>query len=146
MKIQVTHKPFHVSSNSRILYKIIQLLLILYFSRGKKASLSKIHLLIWVLERKERMDLILRSKELEYNQSIGLWGIDKHTNKALLYMFEDKLCDLNKKTYALTDNGKKFIEQIIKDKEVFTDEKNFLKKLGFIREEDITRLERLWVN
>ena len=144
MKIQVTQKPFNISSNARVLYKIIQLLLILHFSRSKKATLSKIHLLVWVLEKKERMKSILRSKELNYNKDIGLWGINTHTNQALLYMFEDSLCDINKKTYTLTNNGKEFIEKIIKDKEVFLDEKEFFKKLGSIREEDIRKLEKLW--
>ena len=62
MKVKITHKPFNVSSNARVLYKIIQLLLILYFSRSKKSSLSKIHLLVWILEKKDRMNSILRSK------------------------------------------------------------------------------------
>ena len=146
MKVQITHKPFNVSSNARVLYKIIQLLLILYFSRGKKASLSKIHLLVWVLEKKDRRNTILRSKELDYNQSIGLSGIDKNTNTALLYMFEDELCGISKKTYSLTDKGNKFIEQIIKDKEVFLDEKDFFQKLGSsLTEKNVEKLEKLWI-
>ena len=52
MKIKITQKPFHVSANARVVYRIIQLLLILQFSRAKSAFLSKIHLLIWVLDKK----------------------------------------------------------------------------------------------
>jgi len=146
MRIQITQKPFNVSSNSRVLYKIIQLLLILYFSRGKKAPLSKIHLLVWVLDSKKRIELLLSSKKLDYSKSIGLWGIDKNTNKALLYMFEDELCDISKKTYSLTDKGKEFIEEIIKNKEIFLEEKKLLKELGVsLTEANIKKLENIWV-
>ena len=146
MRIQITQKPFNVSSNSRVLYKIIQLLLILYFSRGKKAPLSKIHLLVWVLDSKNRIELLLSSKKLDYSKSIGLWGIDKNTNKALLYMFEDELCDISKKTYSLTDKGKEFIEEIIKNKEIFLEEKKLLKEVGVsLIEANIKKLENIWV-
>ena len=146
MKIQITHKPFNVSSNARVVYRIIQLLLILHFSRAKSAFLSKIHLLVWVLSDKERMKLLLRSKELHYNKSIGLWNINKHTNQALLYMYEDGFCDINNSTYSLTDKGKKFIKKIIDYKEIFVNEKDFFGQLGSIRKEDIEKLEKLWIN
>jgi len=146
MKIKITQKPFHISANARVVYRIIQLLLILQFSKGKSAFLSKIHLLIWVLEKKERMDLLLRSKELDYNKSIGLWSISNYTNQALLYMYEDDFCKISGRTYSLTDKGKKFIKKIIDDKEVFLDEKAFFKQLGSIREKDIDKLEKLWIH
>jgi predicted transcriptional regulator len=149
MKIQITQKPFSISSNARVVYRIIQLLLILHFSRRKSAFLSKIHLLIWILEKKERMDLLLRSKKLNYNKSIGLWNISNYTNQALLYMYEDGFCEIKGRTYSLTDKGKKFIKKIIDDKEVFLDEKAFFKQLGLIREKDIKKLEKLeklWIH
>ena len=146
MKIKITKKPFHISANVRVVYIIIQLLLILYFSRGKSAFLAKIHLLIWVLDKNKRMNLLLRSKELGYNKSIGLWNISKYTNQALLYMYEDDFCEIKGRTYSLTNKGKLFIKKIVDDKEVFLDEKAFLKQVGLIREEDIKRLEGVWVN
>jgi len=146
MQIKITQKPFHVSANARVVYRIIQLLLILQFSRAKSAFLSKIHLLIWVLDKKERMNLLLRSKELGYNKSIGLWNISKYTNQALLYMYEDGFCEIKGRTYSLTDKGKSFIKKIVDDEEVFLDEKAFLKQLGSITEENIKRLEGVWIN
>ena len=146
MQIKITQKPFHISANARVLYKLIELLLILYFSRGKKASLLKIHLLIWVLERRERREVLLKSKESGYEKSIGLWSSNEYTNKALLYLFEDGLCSINKKTYALTDDGKEFIEQIIKDKEVFIEEKSFLKTVTMsLTEAKIEKLKKIWM-
>ena len=146
MQIKITQKPFHVSANARVVYRIIQLLLILQFSRAKSAFLSKIHLLIWVLDKKERMNLLLRSKELGYNKSIGLWNISKYTNQELLYMYEDGFYEIKGRSYSLTDKGKSFIKKIVDDEEVFLDEKAFLKQVGSIREEDIKRLEGLWIN
>jgi len=146
MKIKITQKPFNISSNARVVYRIIQLLLILYFSRGKSAFLAKIHLLIWTLDKKERMNLLLKSKDLNYNRSIGLWSISKYTDQALLYMYEDGFCEIKGRTYSLTEKGIEFIKKIVDDKEVFLEEKDFFKKLGSIREKDIKKLEKIWIN
>ena len=146
MKIKITQKPFNISSNARVVYRIIQLLLILYFSRGKSAFLAKIHLLIWTLDKKDRMNLLLKSKDLNYNRSIGLWSISKYTDQALLYMYEDGFCEIKGRTYSLTEKGIEFIKKIVDDKEVFLEEKDFFKKLGSIREKDIKKLEKIWIN
>lgn len=150
MKIKLTKKPFSISTNARIFYRIIQLLLIIYYTggRSKKAvPLMKMHLLIWVLQSKEREKILLASKESNYNLSIGIWNIDKNTNQALTYMHEDDLCSINKKIYSLTNNGKNLVKKIIDDKTIFIEEKKFLENIDLsLTEKNVTKLQNLWIS
>lgn len=150
MEIKITNKPFSISTNARIFYRIIQLLLIMHYtgrSNNKTVPLMKVHLLIWVLQTKDREKLLLKSQQNDYETSIGLWNIDKNTNQALTYMHEDDLCSIDKKNYSLTKNGKNFIKKIIDDKTVFIEEKKFLENIGSsLTEKNITKLQNLWIS
>ena len=150
MELIITKKPFSISTNARIFYRIIQLLLIMYYTgrtNNKIVPLMKAHLLIWELQTKERENLLLKSKDNEYNTSIGIWNIDKNTNQSLTYMHEDDLCSIDKKNYSLTENGKSLVKKIIDDKTIFVEEKNFLANIGSsLTETNITKLQNLWIN
>jgi hypothetical protein len=150
MEIKITKKPFSISTNARIFYRIIQLLLVMHYTgrtNNKTVPLMKAHLLIWALQTKERENLLLKSKDNEYNTSIGIWNIDKNTNQALTYMHEDDLCSIDKKNYSLTENGKNLVRKIIDDKTIFVEEKNFLTKIGSsLTDVNITKLQNLWIS
>ena len=62
-------------------------------------------------------------------------------------MYEDELCSIYQKNYALTENGKKLVKKIIDDKTIFVEEKNFLTKIGSsLTEVNITKLQNLWIS
>lgn len=150
MEIIVSKKPFSISTNARIFYRIIQLLLIMHYtgrSNKKTVPLMKIHLLIWALQSNEREDILLKSKNSNYEISIGIWNIDKNTNQALTYMHEDNLCVINKKNYSLNDNGKKLVKKIINDKSIFIEEKTFLGNISSsLTDTNVTKLQKLWIS
>lgn len=150
MELIVSKKPFSISTNARIFYRIIQLLLIMHYTgrtNNKTVPLMKAHLLIWVLQNKDRENLLLKSKSNEYKTSIGIWNIDKNTNQALTYMHEDDLCSIDKKNYSLTENGNNLVKKIIDDKTIFIEEKQFLEKIGSsLTETNITKLQNLWIS
>lgn len=150
MKIKITKKPFSISSNARVFYRIIQLLLIMHYTgrtNNKTIPLMKAHLLLWVLQTKDRKNLLLKSKDNEYNTSIGIWNIDKNTNQSLTYMHEDNLCSIDKKNYSLTENGKSLVKKIIDDKTIFIEEKNFLTNIDLsLTETNIKKLQDLWIS
>jgi len=150
MELIISKKPFSISTNARIFYRIIQLLLIMHYtgrSNNKTIPLMKAHLLIWALQTKERENLFLKSKGNEYSTSIGIWNIDQNTNQALTYMHEDELCSIDQKNYALTENGKNLVKKIIDDKSIFVEEKSFLIKIGSsLTETNITKLQNLWIS
>ncbi|MDO8609891.1 MAG: hypothetical protein Q7R95_05045 [bacterium] len=150
MELIISKKPFSISTNARIFYRIIQLLLIMHYtgrSDKKTVPLMKIHLLIWALQSNEREYLLLKSKNSNYEISIGIWNIDKNTNQALTYMHEDDLCSIDKKNYSLTENGNNLVKKIMDDKTIFIEEKQFLKKIGSsLTETNITKLQNLWIS
>jgi len=150
MELKITKKPFSISTNGRILYRIVLLLLIMYYTgRGQKkaVALLKIHLLVWAMQTIERQKLLLLSKENNYVTSVGIWNIDNNTNQALTYMYEDGLCNIKKKNYGLTDEGKKLVKKIIEDQEVFKDEKEFLHTIGSsLGENKVNKLQDLWIS
>ncbi len=149
MEISINKKPFSISSNSRILYRIIQILLSMHYTgirTEKSLPLIKIHLLVWLLQSKERQEKFFKSMDSNYELSIGIWSIDKDTNIALSYMFEDDLCNIKNKNYSLTEKGKKFISKIVDDKEIFISEKDFLSKVkNKLPGTAVEKLQRLWI-
>lgn len=149
MEISINKKPFSISSNSRILYRIIQILLSMHYTgirTEKSLPLIKIHLLIWLLQSKERQKKFFKSMDSNYELSIGIWSIDKDTNIALSYMFEDDLCNIKNKNYSLSEKGKKFISKIVDDKEVFISEKDFLSKVkNKLPGTAVEKLQKLWI-
>jgi hypothetical protein len=151
MEIKIDKKPFSINSNARILYKIIQILLILHLTgrgKNKTTSILKIHLLVWVLQVNIRKDNLLNSKEHDYQLSIGIWSIDRNTNEALTYLVEDGLCKIDgkeKKNYSITENGKNLIQKIIKDETVFISTIEFLNSIGnSLNEKNVKTLQELW--
>lgn len=150
MEIKITKKPFSISTNARIFYRIIQLLLIMHYTgrtNNKTVPLMKAHLLIWALQTNNREGLLLASKHNKYDTSIGIWNIDKNTNQALTYMHEDDLCSIDKKNYSLTENGKNLVKKIIDDATIFVEDKIFLTKIGSsLTETNTTKLQNLWIS
>jgi len=150
MELKITQKPISINSNSRIFYRIIILLLIMHYtgrSKNKRVPLLKIHLLVWALQSIDRQKLLLTAKENDYRTSIGIWNIDINTNKALGYMYEDKLCNIDKKNYELTEAGKNLVEAILEDKELFKDERDFLSSIGkSLSDKKVMKLRDMWIS
>jgi len=150
MKLEITQKPISINSNSRIFYRIIILLLIMYYtgrSKSKRVPLLKIHLLVWAIQSIDRQKLLVKVKENDYSTSIGIWTIDINTNQALGYMYADGLCNIDKKNYELTEAGKKLVEAILKDKELFSDERDFLSSIGkSLSDKKVVKLREMWIN
>jgi hypothetical protein len=116
-------------------------------SANKRVPLLKIHLLVWVIQSIDRQKLLLKVKENDYRTSIGIWNIDINTNKALGYMYEDGLCKIDKKNYELTEAGKKLVEAILKDKELFNDERDFLLSIGkSLSDKKVMKLRDMWIS
>jgi hypothetical protein len=116
-------------------------------STTKRVPLLKIHLLVWAIQSLDRQKLLLNAKENDYGTSIGIWNIDINTNKALGYMYKDNLCNIDKKNYELTEDGKKLVEAILKDKDLFSDEKNFLSSIGkSLSENKVMKLQGMWIS
>lgn len=130
MQITFKRKPVPIPADYRPLYKITLILLILEKnSRGKKASLMKLHLFSWALKSNFSRERLIDA--LKTNDLPDLWSFEPSLNRALIFAEAEKLCEVvNKTNYKITTKGKEFLGKVLGDDQVFKDEKEFLNKVG----------------
>lgn len=134
--------------NYRPMYKVSQILLILYFNGyAGKASLLKLHLFSWALKSYENMNSLKEFVTSNYEQKLHFFGIESTLNRALNLAYAEKLIDFDNGSYKLLEKGKSFAEEIIEDETLFTNEKQVLKLIGKkIPEKIINNLINHWKN
>ncbi|GHA09861.1 hypothetical protein [Oceanisphaera arctica] len=128
-KLTFHRKPMPLMVEHRPIYKITQLLLVLYLSsRGKKSSLIRLHLFSWVLKDEIRKKMLLESAN--QNQILfGVWGVDPAVNISLQYAEAEGLISKSGLSYKLTQDGAKYVSEI--DSEMaFKDDYFFLQSIG----------------
>lgn len=127
-EIRFSRKRVPISPELRPMYKISQIILVLYVSSTKQtASLLKLQLFNWGLQTEKRYKRLLQLKETNHFPIINF---DPFLNRALNYGIAMGIFSFNEKNgkFSLTEKGKILAENIIKE-EVFLDEKEFLKKI-----------------
>ncbi len=118
-------KPMPILADYRPLYKITQVLLILYLcSRGKKSSLIS-----WALKEPRRKNIFIESAN-KNKVHFGIWGVDPSMNFLLQYSIAENLIEMSGVSYKLTNKGIKFISKIEKN-DVLDGDFDYLKSLGF---------------
>lgn len=143
-KLTFHRKPMPLMAEHRPIYKITQLLLVLYLSsRGKKSSLIRLHLFSWVLKDEIRKKMLLESAN--QNQILfGVWGVDPAVNISLQYAEAEGLISKSGLSYKLTQDGAKYVSEI--DSEMaFKDDYFFLQSIGStITEGMVENIIREW--
>lgn len=129
-KLRFHRRPSPVLPEHRPLYKIGQTLLILHMaSHGRKSRLARLHLFNWALKTPGRRAQLLsasKSKKL----TVEAWGFDPALAIAIRFAIAEKLIDETGTGYRLTDSGSDFACALVKDPEVFVEEKGFLMQVG----------------
>ncbi len=130
------------------MYKVSQILLILYFNGyAGKASLLKLHLFSWALKSYENLNTLKDFVTSNYQKELQFFGIESTLNRALNLAYAEKLVDFDKGNYKLLEKGRKFVEQINEDETLFINEKQVLKLIGKkIPEKIINGLINQWKN
>ena len=130
------------------MYKVSQILLILYFNGyAGKASLLKLHLFSWALKSYENSSILQDFVTSNYQNKLQFFGIESTLNRALNLAYAEKLVDFDKGNYTLLEKGRKFAEKINEDENLFVDEKQVLKLIGKkIPEKIINGLINHWKN
>lgn len=143
-KLTFHRKPMPLMAEHRPIYKITQLLLVLYLSsRGKKSSLIRLHLFSWVLKNEIRKKMLLESAN--QNQILfGVWGVDPAVNISLQYAEAEGLISKSGLSYKLTQDGAKYVSKIDSEM-VFKDDYFFLQSIGSkITEGMVENIIREW--
>jgi len=146
--ITFTERKTPLYPSYRPMYKVSQILLILYYNGyAGKASLLKLHLFSWALKSYENMNVLKEFVTSNYQNKLHFFGIESTLNRALNLAYAEKLIDFDKGNYKLLEKGKTFAETLDKDESIFTNEKQILKLIGKkIPEKVIKNLVNLWNN
>lgn len=142
--LKFSRRPIPVLPEHRSVYKISQILLVLYFSRSQKSSLLRLHLFNWAMKSSKRMALLqeaARGGEL----LLPTWGFDPALAIALRYALAERLISQVSNGYQLTDQGKFFIGDALKDEDIFKNEREDIRSVGkLITETMVENVAKDW--
>lgn len=129
--LKFTSRTIPIPADYRPLYKIGHILLILHLSsRGSKSSLMKLHFLSWAIKSKKNTEVVREWIKKNFQNDFHIWGIEPTVNRALLFASADNFLKDDGGSFVLTDRGTNFVKSIIKDNELFIEEKKFLSEIG----------------
>ena len=125
-KMKFIQRPAPVFVEHRPIYKIGQILLILYLSsRGFKSSLKRLQLFNWLIKERVRKDKVILS--IKNNKlDVYAWGFDPALPLALRYEIAEKLIDEDVDYFKLNNKGVEYCMRILEDETLFEEEKTFL--------------------
>jgi hypothetical protein len=124
-------RHFPVPADYRTVYKMGLILLVLdKASSGTKASLSKLHFLIWALKSRRNREFIRGILQSGDTSNVVSWGIEPALNKALQFAIAEGLIDFASDRYRLAEKGKVWLKEIKADKSLLSEEKVFLQEIG----------------
>ena len=132
-KYSFKREPVSLPAELRPMHKIALILLFLRINcKASTSTLLKIQFLNWVLKSKEmRNKLISQTNGKEAEYLLKVIHLDPTVNRAVQYAIAEKIISLEKSgKIKLTDLGIKLVDEIIRNDDLFIDEKNYLMKLG----------------
>ena len=146
--ISFTERATPLYPNYRPMYKVSQILMVLYYNGfAGKASLLKLHLFSWGLKSTENLDTLKTFVTSNFQNKLHFFGIESTLNRALNLAYAEKLIDFKNGSYSLLEKGRNFAESIDKDDSLFISEKQVLKLIGKkIPEKVINNLVNQWNN
>lgn len=129
-RLRFVRRPSPVLVEHRPLYKITQLLLVLQMSsRGGKSTLPRLHLFNWALKNTDRIQKLVNAAETKV-LNITAWGFDPALAIAIRFAVAENLLETTSTGYQITDKGRTFINEVLKDTDAFAPERTLLTKIG----------------
>lgn len=129
MKIEFSPQNKPIYPELRIMYRIVQILLVLSISsRGKKSSMIRLHLFCWGLSCQENRTALLKFSR-DSNQGISFWSVDPMLNRAIEFAVADKLIRRGNGIYSITETGEEYIKSI-RNIEEFESDISLLEMIG----------------
>ncbi|MFQ6313596.1 hypothetical protein [Lysobacter capsici] len=123
-------RPSPVLAEHRPLYKIGQLLLILWLSsRGRKSSFPRLHLFNWALKNNSRFARLKNAADAN-SLKIAAWGFDPALAIAIRFAEAEGLISVAGKGISLTEAGEAFAKDIMQDDDVLVREKGMLRSIS----------------
>lgn len=128
--LRFERRPSPVLAEHRPLYKISQLLLVLYMSsRGGKSTLPRLHLFNWALKRTDRIQRLANAAKAKVLHMTA-WGFDPALAIAIRFAIAEDLVQPTSTGYQLSEKGKTFIAEVLKNSDAFANERVLLTQIG----------------
>lgn len=129
-RLRFVRRPSPVLVEHRPLYKITQLLLVLQISsRGGKSTLPRLHLFNWALKSINRIQRLLDAAKANVLH-LTAWGFDPALAIAIRFAVAETLVEATSTGYQLTEKGRVFINEVLKDADAFASERKLLTQIG----------------
>ena len=129
-RLRFVRRPSPVLVEHRPLYKITQLLLVLQISsRGGKSTLPRLHLFNWALKSTDRIQKLLDAAKAKVLH-LAAWGFDPALAIAIRFALAETLVEPTSTGYQLTEKGRTFITEVLKDADAFALERELLAQIG----------------
>ncbi|KQW36584.1 hypothetical protein ASC76_18195 [Rhizobacter sp. Root404] len=129
-RLRFERQPSPVLAEHRPMYKIGQVLLTLSLaSRGRRSSLPRLQLFNWATKsakRQQQLVLDVGEKVLQ----VPAWGFDPALAIAVRLAIAEGLVAENSTGYEITESGEFFVNEILKDPDMFGRERSFLSAVG----------------
>lgn len=144
-RLRFVRRPSPVLVEHRPLYKITQLLLVLQMSsRGGKSTLPRLHLFNWALKSTDRIQRLLDAAKAKVLHMTA-WGFDPALAIAIRFAVAERLVEATTTGYQLTEKGRDFIAEVLKDADIFAPERKLLAQIGKdITESMVEKVARGW--
>lgn len=128
--LRFIRRPSPVLVEHRPLYKITQLLLVLQLSsRGGKSTLPRLHLFNWALKRTDRIQKLVDAAKAKVLHMTA-WGFDPALAIAIRFAVAENLVEAISTGYQLTEKGRTFITEVLRDADAFAPERKLLTQIG----------------
>ena len=129
-RLRFVRRPSPVLVEHRPLYKITQLLLVLHISsRGGKSTLPRLHLFNWALKSTERIQKLVEAAKAKA-LNMTAWGFDPALAIAIRFAVAEDLVEPTSTGYQMTEKGRSFIAEVLKDASAFAPERKLLTQIS----------------
>lgn len=129
-RLRFVRRPSPVLIEHRPLYKITQLLLVLQMSsRGGKSTLPRLHLFNWALKSTDRIQKLVDAAKAKA-LNMAAWGFDPALAIAIRFAVAENLVEATSTGYQLTEKGRAFITEVLKEADIFAPERKLLTQIG----------------
>ncbi len=98
-------------------------------SRGGKSTLPRLHLFNWALKKTDRIQKLVDAAEAKV-LNITAWGFDPALAIAIRFAVAENMLETTSTGYQITDKGRTFINEVLKDTDAFAPERTLLAKIG----------------
>lgn len=144
-RLRFVRRPSPVLVEHRPLYKITQLLLVLQMSsRGGKSTLPRLHLFNWALKSTDRIQKLVDAAKAKALH-VTAWGFDPALAIALRFAVAESLVTPTSTGYQLSEKGRAFVAEVLKDADAFAVERRLLTQIGKdITENMVEKVAKGW--